>query len=158
MPDSEFGKIAGITFRRKGEEMAGARYSRLMVAAVGVLLVIGLTLIPGCGSKAAKPVQKAAGVLKATVTGANFCLGCALKKEHEAKARCSVYGHKHSLKVTKAVGEDGSELAGLQGTVLHYLETERSHAFIRGHHEEVVTVTGKVYPLERILEVESPAR
>lgn len=81
-----------------------------------------------------------------------------MKKEKGAKSRCRVLGHKHSLKATKVVGEDGAKLADLRGAVSHHLKTERSHTFIRGHHGERTTVTGKIYALERILEVASHAQ
>lgn len=91
---------------------------------------------------------------EATVTGSNFCLGCALKKQFEAGSQCSIYGHKHSLRVTKAVA-DGKDVPQMNGWVLHYLETDKSQDLINKRHGENLTVTGKVYPNERVLEVAS---
>ena len=108
----------------------------------------------GTGSKVMKAeTEPTATVMGATLEGENFCLGCNLKKEKGAGAQCSLYGHKHSFKVTKALDEDGKELTGLEGWVLHYLENEKSEKLIDGHHKERLVITGKVYPQERILEV-----
>ncbi len=90
----------------------------------------------------------------ATVTGQNFCLGCALKKEFGAGAQCSIFGHKHSLRVIKATA-NGKELPDMQGWVLHYLQTQKSQDLIHKHHGENLSVTGTIYPAERVLEVTS---
>ena len=63
-------------------------------------------------------------------------------------------GHKHALKVSKAVDKDGKELTGMRGGVLHYLENEKSRDLIKAHHGEKLTIIGKVYPLEKVLEVD----
>ena len=107
----------------------------------------------GSAKKEEKPVP--AGVIHADVEGKNFCLGCALKKKKGAAAQCSLFGHKHSLRVTRATGEDGKELADLRGWVLHYLENEKSQTLIKGHHGENVKLMGIVYPQERVFEVSS---
>ena len=92
--------------------------------------------------------------IEVTVTGKNICLGCTLKKEKGAKAQCSVYGHKHVLKVTKAVA-GGQEMPAMRGWVLHYLETKASEDLIHKHHGATLTVSGKVYTAERVFEVKS---
>jgi thioredoxin-related protein len=92
--------------------------------------------------------------IKANLTGQNFCLGCALKKKLGAGAQCSTFGHKHSLRVTKATA-NGKELPGMQGWVLYYLETQKSQDLIHKQHGENLSVTGTVYPVERVLEVTS---
>jgi len=123
-----------------------------MVLVVGLLTVLGAV-----GFCEEQPTPEQVGepeVVEATVEGRNFCLGCALKKEKGAKAQCSLFGHRHSLKVNKAVDMDGNELMEMKGWVLHYLETEKSKPLIDGHHGQEVTIEGKVYPLERVLEVE----
>ncbi len=92
--------------------------------------------------------------IKANLTGQNFCLGCALKKKFGAGAQCSTFGHKHSLRVTKATA-NGKELPGMQGWVLHYLQTQKSQDLIHKHHGENLSITGTIYPAERVLEVTS---
>ncbi len=94
-------------------------------------------------------------VIRVTVEGTNFCLGCSLKKNKGAGAQCSIFGHKHALEVTKVVAEDGKELTEMRGWVLHYLETEKSQDLIKKHHGEKLTITGKVYPRERVIEADS---
>jgi len=123
----------------------------LMLASI---LLAGLIVVDSC-KKSGSVARAEADVVKAAVEGTNFCLGCALKKQKGAAAQCSIFGHKHALEVTKAVGEDGKELTGMRGWVLHYLETEKSQDLIIEHHGEKLTITGKVYPLERELEVDS---
>ena len=92
-------------------------------------------------------------VVTATVSGTNVCVGCSLKKEKGAGAQCKVYGHKHSLKVSKATDKDGNELSDMNGWLLFYLETNKSTELINGHHKEELVIEGKVYPDERVLEV-----
>ena len=92
-------------------------------------------------------------VVTATVAGTNVCVGCSLKKEKGAGAQCKVYGHKHSLKVSRATDEDGNELSDMTGWLLFYLETDKSTELINGHHKEELVIEGMVYPDERVLEV-----
>jgi thiol-disulfide isomerase/thioredoxin len=137
----------------------------------GSILVRGRTSDPGQGCEARQTQGYDAGdahdhnhehrteatlatarVIEATVTGRNFCLGCTLKKECGAAAQCSLYGHTHSLRVTQAVA-DGKELPEMKGWVLHYLATDKSQDLLHKIHDGTWTVTGKVYPHERVLEV-----
>ncbi len=96
--------------------------------------------------------SEATDVIEATVEGENVCLGCSLKKKKGASAQCSKYGHRHVLKVTSAT-VDGKERPEMKGWVLHYLETDKAEPVIKDHHEETLTITGKVYAEERTLEV-----
>lgn len=92
--------------------------------------------------------------IEAIVAGENICVGCTLKKEQGAGAQCGIYGHKHALLVTDAtVG--GKNIPDMKGWVLHYLETQKSENLIKQHHGENLTITGKVYPDEHVLEVTS---
>ncbi|MBI3099483.1 MAG: hypothetical protein HYY93_14835 [Planctomycetes bacterium] len=90
-------------------------------------------------------------VIEATVVGENFCLGCALKKEKGAAAQCSKYGHRHALKVSSATGA-GKDLPEMKGWILHYLDTDAAQPLIKEHHGETLTLKGKVYAEERVLE------
>ena len=99
-----------------------------------------------------KATTTAAAVTEASVTGENFCLGCSLKTSKGAAAQCSKYGHQHALKVTAAT-VDGKDRPEMTGWVLHYLDTDNAQPVIKEHHSETVTVTGKVYAEERVLEV-----
>ena len=127
-----------------------------MVVFLGSFLLVAVTGVAFGEQKPAVAAEKdQPAVVQASVEGKNFCLGCALKKEKGAKAQCSLYGHKHALKVSKAVSEDGKELTEMKGWVLHYLETEKSEHLIKEHHGEKLTIKGKIYPLERVIEVDS---
>lgn len=126
-------------------------WTMLLLASI---LLAGLVVVNGC--KRSESVALAeADVVKATVEGTNFCLGCALKKQKGAAAQCSIFGHKHALEVTRAVADDGKDLTGMRGWILHYLETEKSQHLINEHHGETLTITGKIYTQERVLEVDS---
>ena len=92
-------------------------------------------------------------VIVATVVGENFCLGCSLKKEKGAASQCSKYGHRHALRVADATAV-GKEVPELKGWVLHYLDIDNAQPLIKDHHGEMLTLTGKVYTEERVLEVE----
>jgi hypothetical protein len=110
---------------------------------------------PDHPKKPAQPRQESAtaGVIEATVTGENFCLGCTLKAELGAAAQCSKYGHRHALKVTSATAA-GKEVPELTGWVLHYLDTDNGQPYIKEHHEKTLTLKGKVYSAVRVLEVD----
>jgi thioredoxin-related protein len=138
-------------------------------ATAGIALVVALALAQSSGTKqpsgAGSPTKDAhvnehqgeaalGKAVEATVTGSNFCLGCSLKKELGAGAQCSIYGHTHALRVTKALA-GGKELSEMKGWVLHYLATDKSQDLINKHDGENLIVTGKVYPNERVLEVMS---
>lgn len=118
------------------------------LVAVLVLGCAGLAL----GQKEADPAT--ASSIEVTVTGQNICLGCSLKTEKGAGAQCSVYGHKHALRVDSASAGE-RDLPAMAGWVLHYLETAKSEELINGHHDEGLTIVGTVYPNERVLEVVS---
>jgi len=104
-------------------------------------------------AKTDAPAAPAKNVVEATITGQNFCLACELK-EKGAGAQCSTYGHMRAFRVTKAI-VDGKEQADMQGWVLRYMPTKNSLDLIRSHDDETVTVTGKLYRDERVIEVSS---
>jgi hypothetical protein len=99
-----------------------------------------------------KKAPAPSGAVEATLVGENFCLGCALKEEKGASAQCSVYGHRHALRVGTATS-GGKEIPEMQGWVLHYLDNDNGQPLIKEHHGETVTLEGKVYGDERVLEV-----
>jgi hypothetical protein len=107
------------------------------------------------GSAGEEPKAAPANAAQVTVIGLNYCAGCALKKERGAAAQCSVYGHRHSLKVEKALDESGKEIAGVAGRTLAYLDNDKSTKLVKGDafHKERVEVKGKLYEPEGILEV-----
>ncbi|MEE8190421.1 MAG: hypothetical protein V3T79_02365 [Candidatus Scalindua sediminis] len=92
-----------------------------------------------------------------TLTGKNYCVGCSLKKAEGAAAQCSIYGHKHALKVEKAVDSKGKEISELKGATLHYLENDASVELFKGkkYHGENVSIIGNVHLDERVVDVKS---
>ena len=123
------------------------------------ILLAGLLVIGVAGSALAQehpehPQQAAtkSAAIEATLTGENFCLGCTLQKEKGAAAQCSKHGHRHALKVMSAAAA-GKEMPQWKGWVLHYLETDQGLPLIREHHGETLTLKGKVYGEERVVEV-----
>jgi hypothetical protein len=90
-----------------------------------------------------------------TLIGENYCVGCSLKKAEGAAAQCSIYGHKHALKVEKAVDSKGKEVSELKGATLHYLENDSSVELFKGeeYHGKNVIVKGNVHLEERVVDV-----
>lgn len=114
-----------------------------------VLAVVALaTILAPIGGQAAEPAS-------VTITGTNYCLGCALKKEKGAAAQCSIYGHRHALKVERVVGT--GDFGAPKGTTLHYLENDKSKDLFKGtsFHGEWIKVVGRLHADERVIEVES---
>lgn len=124
-----------------------------MLKALAISAALVLPVIACAAGKDEKPA--ASGGNQVTVVGTNYCLGCALKKEHGAAAQCSKYGHRHSLKVEKAVDGGGKELAALRGRTLSYLDNEKSEQLVKGEafHKERVEVKGRLYEAESVIEV-----
>lgn len=104
------------------------------------------------GSEHPQKSTEMTGGLEATVTGQNICLGCTLAREKGAAAQCSTYGHRHALKVA-SVSAAGKDASRFKGWVLHYLETDHGTPYIKGHHEEKLTLKGRIYEAERVFEV-----
>ncbi|MBI4589086.1 MAG: hypothetical protein HY725_09620 [Candidatus Rokubacteria bacterium] len=124
-----------------------------MLKALAISAALVLPVVACAAGKDEKPA--ASGGSQVTVVGTNYCLGCALKKEHGAAAQCSKYGHRHSLKVEKAVDGSGKELAALRGRTLSYLDNEKSEQLVKGEvfHKERVEVKGRLYEAESVIEV-----
>ena len=129
--------------------------ARALLFCVAVTFIFGVDVSSASegDAKTDKKTVAAPDVIHASVLGRNFCLGCSLKKRKGAAAQCSVFGHKHSLRITSAKGKDGKELADLAGWVLHYLENEKSVDLIKKHHGATVNLLGIIYPTERVFEV-----
>lgn len=108
------------------------------------------------GGQEGKPQTEAiAGVVKGTVEGTNYCVGCALRSSKGASAQCSTLGHRHAFRVSRVVDAEGKEMPEMKGWVLHYLDTDKSEELMTKHHGEKLTLMGKVYPVERVMEVDS---
>lgn len=90
-----------------------------------------------------------------TLTGKNYCLGCALKKAEGAAAQCSVYGCKHTFKAENAIDSTGTEIPELKGLTFHYLENDASVELFKGkkYHSKNVTIKGNVHLDERVIDV-----
>ncbi|MBI4951527.1 MAG: hypothetical protein HY908_05805 [Myxococcales bacterium] len=109
---------------------------------------------PGAAAPPAAPAE-ALGSGDVTVIGQNVCLGCSLKKEQGARAQCSVYGHRHALRVESIMNADGKAIAGLAGQWLHYLDDDTGASLVKGdeNHGKRVEVKGHLYAPERVLDV-----
>ncbi len=129
----------------------------MRIFAYGAALLFAGTALaqehPDHPKKDSAPGAAKSAVIEATVTGENICLGCALKSEMGAASQCSKYGHNHVLRVT-AASADGADLANMKGWILYYLETDKAQPFIKEHDNETLTLKGKVYVDERVLEVD----
>ena len=92
---------------------------------------------------------------EAVVVGTNTCLGCALKSEEGAHAQCSIYGHRHGLRVESATL--GAKTLELKGETLHYLDNDRSADLVKGEgtHGARVKVHGRVFEDANMIDVSS---
>jgi hypothetical protein len=89
------------------------------------------------------------------ITGRIICLGCHLKKEKQAKAQCSIYGHTNAIIIEKAINAKGKHLAGVEEKIYQFLHNGKSDELIKDHSYvgKVIILVGKVHPEANILEV-----
>ncbi|MCM8771026.1 MAG: hypothetical protein NC936_04075 [Candidatus Omnitrophica bacterium] len=89
------------------------------------------------------------------ITGRIICLGCYLKKEKQAKAQCSIYGHTNAVIIEKAINPEGKHVAGVEGGIYQFLHNDQSDKLINNHSFEgkEVIITGKIYSEANIIEV-----
>ncbi len=80
----------------------------------------------------------------ASFEGKLVCLGCDLKKTEGARAACSVYGHKHTLKT-----EDGK--------YINFLENDFSKDLIKGekYHDKDIEIHGVYHDKANVFDVET---
>jgi hypothetical protein len=65
-------------------------------------------------------------------------------------------GRQHNvLRASRILDENGKEMMGMEGMLLFYLETDKSKPLITGHQGQWISVTGKLFPKERTLDVDS---
>ena len=89
-----------------------------------------------------------------SLTGINYCVSCGLKEAHGAAANCKVYGHQHALNVSKYLTPCGKERSECVGMTLYYLANDKSRELREGLLNETVTVKGKIYWMQSMIEVE----
>lgn len=89
------------------------------------------------------------------ITGRIICLGCHLKKEKQAKAQCSIYGHTNAVIIEKAINPEGKHVAGAEGKIYQFLQNDQSDKLIKDHDYvgKIVVITGRIYPEANLLEV-----
>lgn len=128
---------------------------KLFLLVIVVSLAFSITASAGCGAcGAAKSADKAS--VKSTVidhkhegnqttlTGTLVCTGCDLKKAEGARAACSLYGHRHSLKTA-------------DGHYVDFLENDYSADLVKGekYHNKQITVRGVEFTNANLIDVES---
>ena len=86
------------------------------------------------------------------VEGQNYCVGCALGKAG-ANSSCSVDGHRHAFKVTKAYDGAGKELPDLVGETIHYIYNTKGKEYTDGHHGEELQISGKLYTNQHVIDI-----
>ncbi len=65
-------------------------------------------------------------------------------------------GQQHNaLRVSRVLDENGKEMAGMEGWILFYLETDKSRPLITGHRSQWISVMGRLFSRERIIDVDS---
>lgn len=136
-------------------------FKSLKIAAV-LSLVFGFTLSSVSAQehapKHADTVTSATPQLgpgEVVITGKVICLGCHLKKEKQAKAQCSIYGHTNALSIEKIIDSQGKNIDELKGKIYQFLHNEKSDELIKDHNYvgKVIIAVGRVHPEADILEV-----
>jgi len=106
-----------------------------------------------------------------TITGTVLCTSCDLKKQKGAKSQCSVYGHDHTLKVSRVIqviyGKDGKPVMNKKGQpsfkygkkyigkIYHILKNDSSIGLLKDEYKgKEVIIVGKIYPDENVVEVD----
>lgn len=90
------------------------------------------------------------------VTGKVICLGCHLKKEKQAKAECSIYGHANALVIEKSYDAKGGSIEIAKNKIYQFLPNDHSDKLIKDHDfvGKIIVITGKIYPEANVLEVD----
>jgi len=120
----------------------------LIVVAVTSVFLISV----GYVSFAAHHEKQEIKTMGVELQGENYCVACTLGNAG-ANSSCSTVGHKHALKVAVANDSAGSELSDLKGKTVHYLYNTNGKEYVDGHHGEQLTVTGKLFIEERVIDI-----
>ncbi len=120
----------------------------LMVVTVTTVLLCGLGYVSFADHHEAQGIK----TVDVQVEGNNYCVACALGSAG-ANSSCSTVGHKHALKVAKAQDNTGSEISDLKGKTIHYIYNTKGKEYVDGHHGEQLTVTGKLFIDERVIDI-----
>ncbi len=117
---------------------------------VVALLALVVVVLSGLGNfvRAADEVK----TVEVKVVGKNYCVACTLGKVG-ANSSCSTVGHKHALKVASAEDSSGEFISDLEGKTIHYLYNAKGKEYVDGHHGEDITVTGKLFIDERVIDI-----
>ncbi len=119
----------------------------MLVVALLALVVVVLSG-PGILVQAADEVK----TVEVKVVGKNYCVACTLGKVG-ANSSCSTVGHKHALKVAAAEDSSGQVISDLKGKTIHYLYNAKGKEYADGHHSEEITVTGKLFIDEGVIDI-----
>ena len=119
------------------------------------LMVVAAALLSGlgCVAFAADGDTQEYTSIDVRVEGQNYCVGCALGKAG-ANSSCSVDGHRHAFKVTKAYDSAGKELPHLKGETIHYIYNTKGKEYTDGHHGEELQISGKLYAKQHVIDIE----
>lgn len=118
------------------------------------MIAVASVLLGGLGVVAVATAEEAQeyASIDVRLEGQNYCVACALGKAG-ANSSCSVDGHKHAFKVTKAFDGAGKELPKLQGKTVHYIYNTKGKEYTDGHHGEDLVVSGKLFVNQHVIDI-----
>lgn len=118
------------------------------------LMAVAATLLSGFGyvAFAADGDAQEFASIDVRAEGQNYCVACALHKAG-ANSSCSVDGHKHAFKITKAYDSAGKELPNLKGETVHYIYNTKGKEYTDGHHGEQLPISGKLYTNQHVIDI-----
>ncbi|UCC44253.1 MAG: hypothetical protein JSU65_14275 [Candidatus Zixiibacteriota bacterium] len=115
-----------------------------VLLAVAILAGLAVGAVAGEGHDRSEVAKSSAKAEHVTLQGTLECLGCDLKSQGNARAACSIYGHKHALKT-----EDGR--------YINFLENKYSEALLKGEklHGKKLEVHGVYFANANLMDVEA---
>ncbi len=114
------------------------------IAALVVMFALTGTSAMACGEPKSSASTATEKTETTTMSGTLVCLGCNLKKSEEARAECSVYGHKHALKTS-------------DGRYISLLENKYSTDLVAGenYRNKPMELTGTLFANSNMMDVQS---
>ncbi len=89
------------------------------------------------------------------VTGTVICTSCSLKKTKRAKSQCSIYSCNYAVKTKNVRSREGKLIKNEVGKLYHILANDNSAGLLQKKYKgKTVIIVGRLYPEERVIEVE----
>lgn len=121
-----------------------------------VALAVGIALAMSVGMTFAQDAPASDNAVKVVVTGANYCVQCALKAQG-AQVACDVNGHQHALKVADIRDAAGNYVRGFVNKTVYYVNNAKGKELCGDANllGKPVTIEGTLFKDERIIDIAS---